>query len=93
MVPKHLRIGLVDEVTEEGKGAEHGEAFATKITCLAPIGAMIASKKILHEQKTVELDRILEMESEMQKAMRKTADHLEGIRAFVEKRKPEFKGK
>lgn len=87
-----LAKGLIDEVVEEGKATEHGETFAHKLLA-APIAAMIASKKILHEQKTVELDRVLEMESEAQVEMRQTDDHNEGIRAFVEKRKPAFTGK
>ena len=87
-----LEKGLIDEVVAEGKSAEHGEAYAHKLLA-SPIAAMIASKKILHEQKTKELESILEMESEAQVAMRKTADHVEGIQAFVEKRKPKFTGK
>ena len=87
-----LEKGLIDEVTAEGKGAEQGEAFAHKLLA-SPIAAMIASKRILHEQKTAELDSVLAMESETQVAMRKTVDHLEGIQAFVGKRTPAFVGK
>ena len=87
-----LEKGLVDEMVAEGKSAEHAEIFAHKLLA-SPISAMIATKKILHEKKTQELVSVLEMESEAQMAMRKTADHEEGIRAFVEKRKPTFTGK
>ena len=87
-----LEKGLIDEMVAEGKSAEHAEIFAHKLLA-SPISAMIATKKILHEKKTQELVSILEMESEAQMAMRKTADHEEGIRAFVEKRKPTFTGK
>jgi len=87
-----LEKGLIDEVAAQGKGAERGEAFAQKLLA-SPIAAMIASKNILHSQKTKELESILAMESEAQVVMRKTADHLEGIQAFVGKRKPEFAGK
>jgi enoyl-CoA hydratase/carnithine racemase len=87
-----LEKGLIDEMVAEGKSAEHAEIFAHKLLA-SPISAMIATKKILHEKKTQELVSVLEMESEAQMAMRKTADHEEGIRAFVEKRKPTFTGK
>ena len=83
---------LVDEVVAEGKAGDHGDAFALKLLA-SPIAAMIASKKILHEQKTAELENVLKMESEAQAEMRSTGDHQEGIRAFVEKRMPEFIGK
>ncbi|NYF26000.1 enoyl-CoA hydratase [Sporosarcina sp. JAI121] len=87
-----LEKGLIDEVVAEGKSTERAELFAHKLLA-SPIAAMIASKNILHAQKTKELESVLEMESEAQVEMRKTADHLEGIQAFVGKRKPEFTGK
>lgn len=83
--------GLIDEVVDPGKAAGYGEAYAEKLLA-SPIAAMIATKKILHAQKLAELESVLNMESEAQVAMRNTADHLEGIHAFVEKRKPIFKG-
>lgn len=84
--------GLVDEVVPDGSVGQVSAALAQKFLS-APIAAMLASKKILHEQKIAELENVLRMESELQVAMRQTEDHLEGIKAFVEKRKPEFKGK
>lgn len=87
-----LAKGLIDEVVAEGKAAEYGEAYAQKLLA-SPIASMIASKNILHTQNIAELENILIMESEAQVAMRKTSDHIEGIQAFVEKRKPVFMGK
>ena len=78
-----LEKGLIDEVIAEGKGAELWRSVAQKLLA-SPIAAMMASKNIFHGQKTAELENVLEMESEAQVAMRKTADHLEGIQAFVE---------
>lgn len=83
--------GLVDEVVPDGSVGQASEALAQKFLA-APIAAMLASKKILHEQKLSELDNVLRMESEQQVAMRNTKDHMEGINAFVEKRKPAFIG-
>jgi len=87
-----LEKGLIDQVAPEGQGAAYGEVLATQLLA-SPISAMIASKKILHEQKTAELDNVLKMEGETQVEMRKTEDHLEGIQAFVGKRQPVFAGK
>lgn len=83
--------GLVDQVVQDGTVGQVSDALAEQFLS-APIAAMLASKKILHEQKITELENVLRMESEQQVAMRNTKDHLEGIKAFVEKRKPEFIG-
>lgn len=83
--------GLVDELVPNGK-AEVSASQLAKGLLRSPISAMIASKRILHESKRAELEQVLQLESESQVAMRNTADHLEGIRAFVEKRQPVFSG-
>lgn len=58
-----------------------------------PLQAMIKTKKILVEKNRPQLLKILELEKYAQHKMRQTEDHQEGIRAFLEKRKPHFKGK
>lgn len=83
--------GLVDELVPNGQAELAASQVATSLLS-TPIAAMIASKRILHESKREELEHMLQLESEAQIAMRNTADHLEGIRAFVEKRQPVFSG-
>lgn len=83
--------GLIDQIVPDGSVSQASDALAQKFLS-TPIAAMLASKKILHEQKIGELESVLRMESEQQVAMRKTKDHLEGINAFVGKRKPAFVG-
>ncbi|WP_041071131.1 enoyl-CoA hydratase [Bacillus sp. OxB-1] len=88
-----LAKGLVDEVVPTGQAREAADKAAHQFLAM-PIRAMIASKNILHSQKVDELQRVLEMENEKQMEMRQTEEHQEGIRAFLEKRQPNFsKGK
>lgn len=82
---------LIDKAIPTGQSSAAGFALANQLLA-SPIAAMIASKKILQEQKIDELELVLKMEREAQIAMRQTADHLEGIQAFIGKRKPKFKG-
>ncbi|WP_313893096.1 enoyl-CoA hydratase [Psychrobacillus sp.] len=84
-------LGLVDEVASDGLGFATATSYAQKLL-QSPLAAMMASKEVLHAGQIKELEVILEKESVKQAAMRKTADHQEGIKAFVEKRKPVFKG-
>lgn len=86
------KVGLVDEVVENGTAVEQAGQLAQKLLH-SPLLSMIETKKILHTQKVAELNSILEMESVGQTTMRSTKDHLEGIKAFVEKRTPNFEGK
>ncbi|MEH7238379.1 enoyl-CoA hydratase [Bacillus sp. JJ1562] len=85
-----LHIGLIDEVAEE----ELQTAVIHKIKKWKkrPILAMIQTKSLYNQMHLPELEKILELEKQGQKAMRKTKDHGEGIQAFLEKRKPIFTG-
>ncbi|MHC8515738.1 enoyl-CoA hydratase [Sporosarcina sp. ITBMC105] len=89
---KAKALALVDEIVPDGQASGVSTALAQKFLN-APIAAMLASKNILHAQKMDELEKVVAMESEQQVRMRQTEDHLEGIQAFVQKRKPQFKGK
>ncbi len=85
-----LRLGLIDQVIAGEvlqKGMELAEAWLTM-----PIKAMLETKKIFTENSKEELKAFLEREKESQFKMRNTADHREGIEAFLEKRKPNFTG-
>ncbi|RLQ85046.1 enoyl-CoA hydratase [Planomicrobium sp. Y74] len=86
-----LAKGLIEEVTAEGRAMEHADNYANEVLS-SPVLAKLASKNILHTLKLPELEQVLEMEASAQSAMRKSKDHLEGIQAFVQKRKPEFVG-
>ena len=85
-------LGLVDQVVPADNAELVVNQFARKLLS-SPISAMIETKQLYHQQKIDELIEVLKLEADAQLRMRKTEDHLEGIQAFVEKRKPEFKGK
>lgn len=85
-------LGLIDQVVPDGNAALAVNQFAQALLA-SPISAMIETKKIYHQQKLQELKDTLKLEESAQLRMRQTEDHLEGIQAFVEKRKPNFRGK
>ncbi|MDV6378383.1 enoyl-CoA hydratase [Sporosarcina sp. GW1-11] len=86
-----MQIGLIDQVVADGEAWNTAQQRA-QLILNAPTASMAASKKILHAAGVEELQRVVELESEAQMAMRKTADHQEGVQAFVEKRRPSFTG-
>ena len=87
-----LELGLIDYNVGEGTAAATVDQVVGKILA-SPVLSMIETKLILHAARLPELEAILTAEEAGQIRMRHTADHLEGIRAFVEKRVPEFKGR
>jgi enoyl-CoA hydratase/carnithine racemase len=50
------------------------------------------AKRLLMEGRHMRLDALLEMSAAMQALTHATADHREAVNAFLEKRRPVFKG-
>jgi len=87
-----LRLGLVSEVVADARVLPHALEIATRIAALPPI-AVAAIKQVVLRGADLPLDVALRLEGESFQALFATEDRTEGMRAFLERRKPEFKGR
>ncbi len=87
-----LKIGLVTKVVPLAKLVEETKAFAKNFVEGPPV-ALKAAKYALNYATQVPLDIGLKFESEAFGIVLSTKDVMEGVSAFMSKRKPEFKGK
>ena len=87
-----LSLGLVNKVVPaaqlDSAVKEYTDYFAN-----APTKAIGIIKKMLNKSTTGTLDDLLEYEAYSQEIAGATHDHQEGVKAFLEKRKPVFNGK
>jgi enoyl-CoA hydratase/3-hydroxyacyl-CoA dehydrogenase len=86
------RIGLVNKVVPRAKLLEETVALARKLADGPPVALKLA-KETLNFGTQVPLDIGLKMEAEAFGIVLSTKDVMEGVSAFMSKRKPEFKGK
>ena len=86
------KIGLVNKVVPRDKLIEETKAFAKNFVEGPPV-ALKAAKHALNYATQVPLDVGLKFESEAFGIVLSTKDVMEGVSAFMSKRKPEFKGK
>jgi enoyl-CoA hydratase/carnithine racemase len=86
-----LKIGLVSHVVPDTDLMAKAQEIATKIAANPP-HAVRMTKRLLREGQTADLKNILEISAAMQSLAHNTRDNDEAITAFIEKRKPEFKG-
>lgn len=82
--------GLATEVTEAGHAAARACEIAGRIAEMSPIAVEMIKEEVLMTY-TKPLDESLSLERKL--LLWQTEDHDEGIAAFVEKRKPAFKGR
>ena len=85
------RIGLVSRVVAVEALAGEARATATRLAALAP-RALALTKRALQRTWSMDLDDALEDEAWRQGIAGATADHAEGLAAFLEKRSPRFTG-
>ena len=84
-------LSLIDYNAEDGTLDAVADQVIGKFLG-APLLAMIETKRILHATQHEELAAILDAEANGQIRMHHTADHAEGLRAFLGKRIPQFNG-
>jgi 2-(1,2-epoxy-1,2-dihydrophenyl)acetyl-CoA isomerase len=87
-----LRLGLVNKVSTADELEATVKSF-TDYFANAPTRAIGLLKKMLNKSATATLEEMLEYEAYCQEIAGQTSDHLEGVTAFLEKRKPAFTGK
>lgn len=86
------RIGLVSEVVPDGEVLKHALEIAARIAALPPL-AVAAIKDAVLRGADLPLAAGLGLEGKSFQDLFATEDRTEGMRAFLEKRKPEFKGR
>jgi 2-(1,2-epoxy-1,2-dihydrophenyl)acetyl-CoA isomerase len=87
-----LALGIVNRLVAADKLQEEANAFARGIVH-GPRMASRALKQVLFGNQRAELSKALEYEVEEQLRCFESEDCAEGLRAFFEKRKPNFQGK
>ena len=88
--PKAREIGLVEEVVEKGKALETAMNLAQQVGNQSP-SAVRACKSLIMAARTNPMQHALPLEREMFCDLFDTQDQKEGVNAFLEKRKPEWK--
>jgi len=86
-----FELGLVNKVAKPEELDAAVKTY-TDYFALAPTRAIGLIKKMLNKSATATLEEMLEYEAYSQEIAGSTTDHKEGVTAFLEKRKPSFKG-
>jgi enoyl-CoA hydratase len=84
--------GLVTAAYDPGELEGAAGALAGELAGLAPL-TLEAIKRVVLDGSQLPLDDALTLETNAMVALTKTADALEGVRSFLERRAPRFEGK
>ncbi len=84
--------GLVSAVVPVDRLEAEAEALASRMAERGPI-ALRYAKEAVHRGLDLPLDEALRYETDLTIILQTTEDRAEGVRAFLEKRRPEFRGR
>lgn len=85
-----LDRGICVEVSSDGEVVERAMDYARKLADL-PTDALVTTRRLIHGSSTLTFAEGLEAEKREQGRLGKTPEHREGVMAFLEKRKPDFR--
>ncbi|GAA4272739.1 enoyl-CoA hydratase-related protein [Aquimarina gracilis] len=86
------QLGMLYKVFSSETFEEEVNKLANQLSKM-PTKALGLTKRLLNESMTNNLEQQLAMESDLQIETAESDDYQEGVNAFIEKRKPVFKGK
>jgi enoyl-CoA hydratase len=89
--PQALQLGLLNRVTAPGSLIADANSLAAEINKLAPLAIRACLQAVISGSQ-LPLEEGLKLEAELFSRLFATEDMREGTRAFLEKRKPNFKG-
>jgi len=88
-----LHIGMVNRVVPHDELMTAARELATKIAKNPPITVRCAKRALYYGMTNTDLAAQVDFESHLNQINSKTEDRLEGSKAFLEKREPQFKGR
>ncbi|MFB6317074.1 enoyl-CoA hydratase-related protein [Saccharicrinis sp. FJH54] len=88
-----LRIGIVDEVKKKGEGIEAAITFMREVLKGSPVGVNVSKELINDLSDGVLDDAMINKTCEILVSAKQTEDAYEGMKAFFEKRSPNWKGR